>query len=339
MKIRAGGLRWIKIALITPIILFTLLFFAFAGGGQQYPNGVEAFLIGIAPPPGFYIKDYNYYYTATKLTNNNGNTVTLANSGQELDRVNVYAQVPRFIWITPLKILDGFYGIHLFVPVFYENISLDVLTPAGPTGLSEGRGAVGNLIFSPFIWSWHAKSGLLHMIAALDMFAPTGPYNPARILNIGFANFWTFEPVFAITGFLPSLPDLSGSIKLMYDFNTPNDDFIVGPATAAKIGSLLLTGLKTHLTPGQEFHFDYSIEYAITKNFRAGIAGYFYQQTTNDYTGFGTVQNDKGRVFAIGPGVWYTYKKWFAEAHVEFEMAAKNRPEGITSVLTITHAF
>ena len=56
-------------------------------------------------------------------------------------------------------------------------------------------------------------------------------------------------------------------------------------------------------------------------------------------TGFGTVQNDKGRVFAIGPGVWYTYKKWFAEMHVDFEMAVKNRPQGITSVLSITHAF
>jgi len=339
MEVKIGSFRLIRILLIVLVVLFVLPLFALAGGGQQYPNGVEAFLIGVAPPPGFYIKDYNYFYTANKLKDNSGNTVTLANSGQELNRLNVYANVPRLIWITPLNILGGFYGMHLFVPVFYENIKLDALTPGGPAEISEGRGGVGNLIFSPFIWSWHAKSGLLHMITALDIYIPTGPYNKNRILNAGFGNFWTFEPVFAITGFLPQLPALSASIKLMYDFNTPNNDFVVGPGTAAKIGSPGLTGLQTHLTPGQEFHFDYSIEYALTKDFRVGITGYFYQQTTDDSTGFGEVKNDKGRVFAIGPGVWYTYKKWFAEMHVDFETAVRNRPQGITGVLSITHAF
>ena len=103
MEVKIGSFRLFRIALIVPVVLFVLPLFAFAGGGQQYPNGVEAFLIGVAPPPGFYIKDYNFFYTADKLKNNNGNTKTLANSGQELDRVNVYANVPRFIWITPLE--------------------------------------------------------------------------------------------------------------------------------------------------------------------------------------------------------------------------------------------
>jgi hypothetical protein len=326
MEIRVGLLRRFKVALIVPVILLTLPLFAFAGGGQHYPNGAEAFLIGIAPPPGFYIKDYNFFYTANKLKDNSGNTLKLENSGQELDRLTVYGNIPRFIWITPLNILGGFYGMHLFVPVLYQDIKLDVLTPGGPLGLSDKRGGIGDLIYSPFIWTWHAKNGLLHMITALDIYLPTGAYNPKRILNIG-KNFWTFEPVFAITGFLPPLPDLSASIKLMYDFNTPNDNYMTAD------------GFKTHLTPGQEFHFDYSVEYALTKSLRLGVTGYFYQQTTDDSTGFGDVKNNQGRVFAIGPGVWYTYQKWFAEAHVAFETGARNRPEGITGLLTITHAF
>ena len=326
MKLRVGLLRRVKVALIIPVILFTLPLFAFAGGGQHYPNGAEAFLIGIAPPPGFYIKDYNFFYTADKLKDNSGHTKKLENSGQELDQLTVYGNIPRFIWITPLNILGGFYGMHLFVPLLHQHIDLDVLTPGGPLGLSDRRGGVGDLIYSPFIWTWHAKDGLLHMIAALDIYLPTGAFNPKRILNIG-KNLWTFEPVFAVTGFLPPLPDLSASIKLMYDFNTTNNEAIVN-------------GFKTHLTPGQEFHFDYSVEYALTKSFRLGVTGYFYQQTTDDSTGlFGDLKNDKGRVFAIGPGVWYTYKKWFAEAHVAFETAVRNRPEGVTGLLTITHAF
>jgi len=46
-----------------------------------------------------------------------------------------------------------------------------------------------------------------------------------------------------------------------------------------------------------------------------------------------------GRVFAIGPGIWWTYKKWVVETHIAFETAARNRPEGINTYLTIIHAF
>jgi hypothetical protein len=334
MEVSIGTLRRFRVAVIIPVILFTLPLFALAGGGQQYPNGVEAFLIGVAPPPGFYLKNYFYYYTATKLKNNSGDTMKVGTDGVELDRLSVYGYIPRLIWISKLNFLGGFYGQHLFVPLLDVDMKLN--TPGGD--LSDRRGGVGNLIYSPFIWTWHAKDGLLHMITALDIYMPTGPYDAKNLVNVG-KNFWTFEPVFAITGFLPSHPNLSASIKLMYDFNTPNNDYIVGPATAAKIGNVGTTGLKTHLTPGQEFHFDYSVEYAITKEFRAGITGYFYQQTTSDSTGFGEVQNDKGRVFAIGPGVWYNYKKWFFDLHGAWETAAKNRPEGFTGLFTVTYCF
>lgn len=179
---------------------------------------------------------------------------------------------------------------------------------------------------------------MLHTVAALDIFIPTGPCNKRKLNNIG-KNIWTFEPVFAITGFLPWDKNLSASIKLMYDFNTKNDDFIIGPSIAAKIGNPVLTGRETSLTPGQEFHFDYGIEYAVTKNWRVGLAGYFYQQVTDDKTSFGRVKDDKGRVFAIGPSVWYSYKKWIFDSHVSFETGARNRPQGVTGLLNITYAF
>jgi hypothetical protein len=339
MGVRIGLLRGFRVAIIIPVILFVLPLFAFAGGGQQYPNGAEAMLIGVAPPPGFYLKDYNFFYHASKLKDNDGNTLSLAKNGVELDKLEVFANIPRFIWISKLNLLGGFYGMHLFVPLMIkENLDLNVLTPGGPGSIGERRAGIGNLIFAPFIWTWHAKSGLLHMISALDIFIPTGQYNKNNLLNIG-KNFWTFEPVFAITGFLPQHPNLSGSIKLMYDFNTKNNDFLIDPTTAAKIGNPALAGLGTDLTPGQEFHFDYSIEYALTKNFRAGIVGYFYQQTTNDDTDFGKVENDKGRTFAIGPGFWYNYQRWFFDLHAAFETATKNRPQGYMGLFAITYCF
>lgn len=318
-------LKWFMVTLTIPVILF-IPSLGIAGGGQHYPNGVEAFLIGIAPPPGFYIKDYNYYYTADKLKDNHGHTLKLATDGEELDRVTVYGTIPRVIWISKFQILGGFWGMHLFVPILHVDFKLDAMTPGGPIKIKEDRTGVGDLIFSPFIWSYHSKDGLLHIVSALDMYLPTGPYRRDRAVNIG-KNFWTFEPVFAITGFLPQHKNLSASIKLMYDFNTNNND-VMGPS-----------GQSMRRTPGQEFHFDYGIEYALTKDFRVGIGGYFYQQVTDDKIDGERVSHEKSRAFAVGPGVWYNYKRWFFDLHGNYEMAVRNNPQGWTGLLSITYAF
>ncbi|HSB07104.1 MAG TPA: hypothetical protein VLK23_18150, partial [Thermodesulfobacteriota bacterium] len=129
MGVRRGLLRGFRVAIIIPVILFVLPLFAFAGGGQHYPNGAEAMLIGVAPPPGFYLKDYNFFYHASKLKDNHGNTLSLAKNGVELDKLEVFANIPRFIWISKLNLLGGFYGMHLFVPLFFkENLDLNVMT-------------------------------------------------------------------------------------------------------------------------------------------------------------------------------------------------------------------
>ncbi len=313
-------LKWFIVILSIPIILFVPSF-GMAGGGQHYPNGVEAFLIGIAPPPGFYIKDYNYFYTADKLKDNHGHTLKLPTGDGVLDRLTVYGTIPRFIWISKFQILGGFWGMHLFVPMLHVDFKLDKMI-----GVKEDHTGLGDLIFSPFIWSYHSKDGLLHIVSALDIYLPTGQYHRDHNVNIG-KNFWTFEPVFAITGFLPQHKNLSASIKLMYDFNTNNNDYMTAPDQYKR------------LTPGQEFHFDYGIEYALTKDFRVGVGGYFYQQVTDDKIDGHRVSHEKGRVFAVGPGVWYNYQRWVFDLHGSYEMAVRNRPQGWTGLLSITYAF
>lgn len=341
MECRRRLLRRFLPALVTSVILFPSLS-AFAGGVNHEPLGAEAFLAGILPPPGFYIKEYFNYYTADKLKNDSGRTLNLARNGAELDKLEVYAASTRFLYISPLKILGGSLGAQTIVPWVRTSLKLDALVPGGSSEMSEHRNAIGDITFGPNL-SWHSQNGLFHAASGLDITAPTGPWNERRLVNIG-TNVWSFSPVFAATVFLPWHPNFSAGIKMDYSFNTRNDDFIISPSVAAKIGNMSLTGKKTHLSPGQEFHFDYGIEYALTKKgathqFRVGAFGYFYQQTTDDKTGEGRVKHDLGRVFAIGPGVWWTYKKWVAEAHTAFETAVRNRPEGINTYLTVIYAF
>ncbi len=330
---------WLIIGLITSV---SFPVFAVAGGVNHEPLGAEAFLAGILPPPGFYVKEYLSYYTADELKNDSGRTSSLARDGVELDKLEVVASATRFLYISPVKILGGSLGGQMIVPWVRTSLKLDASAPGGPSEMGEHRNAIGDITFGPNL-SWHSKNGLFHAATGFDITVPSGPWNRRHLVNIG-ANVWSFSPVLAATVFLPWQPNLSGGIKMDYSFNTRNDDFVVSPSTAAKIGDMGLTGRRTHLSPGQEFHFDYGVEYALTRKdaphqFRSGAFGYFYQQTTDDKTGEGRVRHDLGRVFAIGPGVWWTYKKWVVEAHTAFEMAVRNRPEGINTYLTIVHAF
>jgi hypothetical protein len=51
------------------------------------------------------------------------------------------------------------------------------------------------------------------------------------------------------------------------------------------------------------------------------------------------VKDDKGRVFAAGPALFFDYKTWLFQGHVYFETEARNRAEGINSQLTILYKF
>ena len=308
---------------------------SFAGGAQHYPLGSEGHLMGMLPPSGFYTKTYFYYYGASDLKDNSGDTMRVGKHGAELDHLDVYAITPRFIWISEKKILGMDYAQHLFVPLVKQDMKLDTF---GGGSLHEDRFSLADIRYSPIILGWHSKGGLLHTVAALNFDIPTGSYRSDHFVNIG-KNCWSISPGFAFTAFLPQNPKFSLSMFLQYAFNTSNDDYIIGASQAAKIGNMALTGTRTHLTPGQEFMFDYSIDYGFTKDFRAGITGYYYQQTTNDKTGLGTIKNDKGKVFAIGPGAVYSYKNFFFDFHINFETMAKNRPQGVQSVFSIVYAF
>jgi hypothetical protein len=327
---------------VGPILFSPLL--ASAGGGGHVPLGMYSDpMVGISPPPGFYFTEYLSYYSANKLKDNSGRTLSLSRDGTRLDRSSAYASGNRILWMSKFKILGGFYGAQFVVPVERLNTMIDVLTPVGPMRMGEGRGGVGDLFFNPFILAWHEKHGLFHITTGVDITAPTGPYGKYHMVNVG-KHLWTIIPAFQITVFVPWYPKIAIGARLDYSFNTKNNDFIVNADTAAKIGNMALSGVKTSITPGQEFHLDYGISYALLPlradpQLSVGVVGYYYQQITDDKTGVGTVEHDKGRVFAVGPGVWFNYKKWNIGLRAAFETVAKNRPEGFLILSTITYTF
>ncbi len=286
---------------------------AFAGGGDHYPNGAEDFLVGAVPPPGFYAIDYNYFYFADEYKDNSGDTI---NSGPLDDfSLRVYGNILRLIYVSKTKILGANYAAHMFIPYVEVN--------ANSKAFHVHKKGLADIIVDPFILAWHSK--YLHAAFGIDIYIPTGEYDKHRPVNIG-KNFWTFEPVLAFTFLHPS--GFSASLKLMYDINTTNNDWI-NPRT----------GNETALKPGQEFHFDYAIGYSPVKWLRVGLSGYAYFQTTDDEIDGKDVENQRGRAYALGPTVMINYKRLSLIAKSQFEFGVKNRPKGNNVWIKLIYAF
>jgi len=265
--------------------------YATEGGGGAYPNGAEDFMTGALPPPGTYFLDYVDYYHASSLKDDDGDKLV-----PDFD-LDVAVNVFRLVHVTKFQILGASWAVHAFLPI----VHMDVDATMG----DDDKTGLGDIIVDPFILGWHSKN--VHVTTGLDIYVPVGSYDKDDLANTG-RNYWTFEPVAAVTYLGDNGIELSG--KFMYDFNLENPD--------------------TDYTSGQEFHCDYTAGYHVDKNLAVGIGGYYYHQTTDDEQDGEKVGSDgfKGRVMAVGPQASYNYRNMAFTLKWQKEFEARNRPEG-----------
>ncbi len=297
----------------------------YAGGGQQYPNGAEAFMIGAMPPPGLVMVNYAYYGHADSSKDNQGRDNDL------FDNADIYGDIVRFIWISKQRILGAQYGQHLFFGVLGTDI--DFNTAVG----SELKSSYSDFnllyaVYSPMLLGWHLMDGKLHVAASLcDIYIPLYNEDKGNVASVG-RNFWTFEPVLAFT-YMPT-PITELSMKFMYDFNTKQQDYEPGPP--ARVDRI----------PGQEFHFDFNLAVAVTENLKIGINGYYYQQTTDDdydsirysdavpaaaypsiKAALDREERHITRAFALGPGIMYRNRNFMATLRYQEEIEVRNKAD------------
>lgn len=258
-------------------------------GGSIYPNGTENYLSGAMPPPGVYVLAYLSNYQADSLRDNSG-------AAKAVDfRLNVSAVATRAIWVTQQQLFGGQLAFAAIAPWLTVGATVN--------GNSQTKSGLGDMTFGPAL-GWNLSDNL-HLVAALDVNAPTGQYNQSDLINLG-RNYWNMEPVLAISYIQPH--GLNADLKLMYDINGSNQ--------------------ATHYRSGQELHADYALGWGFGQ-WVAGVGGYVYQQVTDD-SGPGAPENgNRGRAVAIGPSFKYDNGKgWFITAKYQKEFLVENRPRG-----------
>ncbi|MEC4677235.1 MAG: transporter [Nitrospirota bacterium] len=272
----------LTIAIYTPVPVS-----ASEGGGSAYPNGAEGFFAGVVPPPGQYLINYFSYYRADRLNDAAGNKLPLD------FKLSVTANTLRYIHITDKKILGGFWGWHVLLPIL--NVDVEV------GGNTDKKTGLGDIIISPLVLSWHSPS--FHYAVGLDFYLPTGSYDKNALANTS-RNYYTFEPV--LVGTYLAENGFQTSAKFMYDVNTENKD--------------------TRYKTGQEFHFDYTLAKTIDP-WSFGVGGYYYEQITDDERN-GIKIGNRGKTIALGPQVFYGTKDWSFSLKWHHEVETINRPEG-----------
>jgi hypothetical protein len=270
---------------IKPLILLMAMIAISAGiasatenGGSVWPLGAESFATAAGVPytgqTMFY--QYDLFYVANELDDANGH-----DSGVPDFRLRVFAGAGKLSHNWGLKLLGGELGSYIAVPYVYEQFRV---SPAERYSKAD----LTNIDIAPVTIFNHR--GIVHWYYELQFVTLASGYQKGAEMNIGEHNI-ALIPAVGI-----SLTPHKGAQNLMSRF-----DYAVNDADHV-----------THYHSGNEFfwHFDGQQTIPFYKT-SVGVAGYFYQQVTNDSQyGAAVVTTNadgtkstgyKGRVLEIGP--------------------------------------
>jgi hypothetical protein len=182
--------------------LFTVPNLLQAQPTAHYPTGLEGLKAATLPPPGVYLRDYNWFYYADHINNANGDRV--------IDQTAfIYAQAPRLIWITEQQVLGGNLGVDGLLPIFYKDLK----------GIDHD-GGVGDFFFEG-TWSKHWKQWDVGL--GVGAWAPTGEFQKNNPVSPG-NGYWTEMLTAGATWYPDEQKKWSISALNRYEFNQEQED-------------------------------------------------------------------------------------------------------------------
>jgi hypothetical protein len=180
---------------------------------------------------------------------------------------------------------------------------------------------MADLFFVPVIAGYHL-SKTDHVAISVQMYAPTGAYNPGRLANAG-QNTWTFTPTLSYTKLIPS-----GNVELSanygINFYTPNHATQYHNAPLSVLDLLAL----------KRFGNGWGI----------GVLGGYVQQLGRDTGGIAEQINGAvGHSVGLGPVVTWagSVSKTPVSASLRWvnEFNVSNRPKGNAVELSVSATF
>lgn len=277
--------------------------------GQHYVSGLEGLRVATLPPPGFYYRMYNAYYTSNKLRDNNGDVMPVDFT------LNSYINVNRFVYSSNWQILGGRFVADLVVPVAVVNYTMNM--PALDISQHENTVGLADILTHPFMISWNKER--FDVSFGLGVFLPAGKYDANDPSSPG-KGFWTFKPGLGGTYYFDEAKMWSASVAFHYEMHSSQRN------THIKYGDNLIM----EWGAGRRF---------LSGLLEAGVVGYSSWQTTENHGEAAT--SGKSRVNGAGLEMSMVVPAWKAQmtARSIMEYDARNSTQGVMSSLVATFKF
>ncbi|HOX39087.1 MAG TPA: transporter [Candidatus Brocadiia bacterium] len=280
---------------------------AAAGETGEYVNGVEGIKGASVPPPGFYWRSYNVYYTADELKDGRGRDIDI-----DFD-VTVLATVQRGIYVSDLTVLGGNLGGEVIVPLVHTDLDI------GAMKFHDQHTRFGDMAAGPLV-AWHFDR--FDVAVGFDVYAPTGAASKRQPNAYPGKDMWSVMGTAGVTFYPDKEKTWSISVLPRYEEH--------------------LKKRRVDVRPGDDFHFEWGIAKNIAKVWEVGPVGYCAWQVTNDRGRDVTWdQSEHDRVYALGGEVSYMIVPIMLNVSARYlqEFEAVDRTEGQIFCLTLTKVF
>ncbi len=279
------------------------------GAGLTVP-GSQAFGAGVTPPKGVYVTLGTLYY--------NGRA-DVAPQGARIDlnaRKTAIPTLVNMLWVLPVEVLGGRLGLSGTLP-FASFTRLEAEEPRLGRATVSGWGIGDASIKAQLGWTHGTFS---HTVSTSAWF-PTGRYDPGFAPNAGknhggFNLTWGFTQIWKEPGI-----ELSSALGVTSELKNRTTDYRNGTALNldAAIGKIFSNGITV------------------------GVAGYAYQQVSDDKGRGATLGAFKGKALGLGPALSYSTlvngrPLSFAIRHYR-EFAVAHRFTGHMTTMTATTRF
>ncbi len=250
------------------------------GAASLYlPGSAGDLLIAVSPQPGLTASGGLF------IQSGNVGTAVLqgaVNVGIDVDLVLKIAGL-SYTFETPIE--DLTYTIGALVPFGQVDLAATIIGPMGNAfSASQDAYNIADSAITPLALNW--KSGDFHVRFAQTIYAPTGAYDPDKVVNIG-RNYWGFDTSAALTYFNQNTgTEISFAPGILINRRNPDTDYRTGP----------------------EFHLDVTASQFLSETFAVGARAYYYRQVGGDSGSGARLGDFKGEAFGIGPGFFWTPK-------------------------------
>src|SRR5258708_38114890 len=318
-------------AAVAALVLCADVSHADQGGSSFWFPGQFASLAAVQQTPGWALSVIDYHSSvaaagsaaaareilAGRITANVNVNLNLSLSG----RADLVALVPSYTFATAVlggQLVVGMSGQYGRAAA---SIAGTLTAIAGPiavtrTGVLEGSlSSYGDLApIAQLLWN----HGVNNYMAYATGNIPVGDYDPMRLPNIGLGHgAIDMGGAYTYLGQATGV-EFSGVAGFTYNFKNPD----------------------TQYRSGIDFHFDWGASHFLTKQLFVGVAGYAYQQITDDSGQNPILGGFRSRIFGAGPQIGYSFPVGDMQGSLSLrgyaEFGAANRPSGWNTWLTFT---